>query len=291
MQVFVTKRWSGALLALGLANPALGAAADRFADVKVTSQPVSGSVHMLMGAGGNIAASVGADGTLIVDDQFAPLSGRIQQALNKLGGGRPKLVLNTHFHGDHTGGNSAFGEGGTIVAQANVRVRLLDGDGIPRQALPTVTFTDRAQVHFNDDDIDLIHLPNGHTDGDAAVWFRNANVIHLGDHLFNGSYPYIDVSSGGSIAGFVKNLSTVLDMVPSDIKVIPGHGALGDRETIRTARDLVRESTVLIMRETEAGTSDADIVAALNESYPSAGQGFINAERWLSIVRTSTPEG
>jgi len=262
------------------------AAEDRFAKVKIKSQPVAGNVHMLTGSGGNIAASVGADGTLIVDDQFAPLAERIGKALKQLGGDAPKLVVNTHFHGDHTGSNSVFGVIGTIVAHENVRVRLV-AEEAPRAALPVVTFDDRVRLHFNDEAIDIVHLPAGHTDGDSLVWFRAANVVHMGDHLFNGFFPYIDVESGGTVKGFMQNLQSALDLVNAETQVIPGHGALGGVDIIAASLALVRDSAVLIMRETEAGTTDADIVAMLNAEFPAAGKGFIPAQGWLKIVRAS----
>ena len=280
------------LLSLGLvcivfaSQGLLAADADRFAKVKITSEPVAGSVHMLQGAGGNIAASIGADGTLIVDDQFAPLAERIQAHLNELDGAVPRIVINTHHHGDHTGSNAVFGSAATVIAHDNVRERLVDAQS-PRTALPVVTFDDRVRVHFNDEAIDIVHMPAGHTDGDSVVWFRGANVIHMGDHLFAGSYPYIDVDSGGSVTGVMKNLTRVLEMVDDDTRVIPGHGPLSSTEAIRSALSLVRDSALLIMRETEAGGSDEDVIEKLSSEFPEAGQGFIKPDRWLSIVRAS----
>ena len=277
---------SSIIVACALVADLQAADSDRFAKVKITSAPVAGAIHMLQGAGGNIAASIGPDGTLIVDDQFAPLAERIQGHLNELGGAVPRIVINTHHHGDHTGSNEAFGAEATVIAHDNVRVRLVDAQA-PRTALPVVTFDDRVRVHFNDEAIDIIHMPTGHTDGDSVVWFRGANVIHMGDHLFVGSYPYIDVDSGGSVAGVMKNLSAVLEMVNNDTRVIPGHGVQSGVEAIRQAHQLVRDSALLIMRETEAGSSDEAIIAKLASEFPEAGNGFINPDRWLSIVRAS----
>jgi len=282
----------GRLFALGLAcvgacwSQGLLAAEDRFAKVEITSESVAGSVHMLQGAGGNIAASIGPDGTLIVDDQFAPLAERIQTHLNKLEGAVPKIVINTHHHGDHTGSNAAFGAQATVIAHDNVRTRLVDAES-PRTALPVVTFDDRVRVHFNDEAIDIVHMPAGHTDGDSVVWFRGSNVIHMGDHLFVGSYPYVDVDSGGSVSGVIENLTQVLEMVNDETRVIPGHGPLGNTEAIRSALVLVRDSALLIVRETEAGRSDEDIVESLTREFPEAGKGFIKPDRWLAIVRAS----
>lgn len=273
--------------AVVLSSNSQAADADRFAKVEVVSQSVAGSVHMLTGAGGNIAASVGPDGTLIVDDQFAPLAGKIQQRLERIGGGVPRLIVNTHFHFDHTGSNAAFGATGTLVAQENVRVRLVADPATPRSALPLVTFADRLRLHFNDEAIDIVHMPAGHTDGDSVVWFRGANVIHMGDHLFSGSYPYIDVASGGSVTGFMANLAAALELVNADTRVIPGHGPLGGVDAIRQSLRLVRDSALLVMRETEAGKDDAEIIELLTAEFPAAGKGFIKPDRWLKIVRES----
>ena len=266
-------------------SPASGAEADRFADVKVSALHVAGSVYMLTGAGGNIGVSVGDDGTLIIDDQFAPLAGRIQAAIDSLGGAAPRLVLNTHFHGDHTGSNAHFGRAGTIIAHDNVRLRLLDVENGERYALPLVTFEDRVRIHFNDDEVDFIHLPDGHTDGDSVVWFKNANVIHMGDHLFSGRFPYIDTASGGTVEGFVRNLETVLDMVPEDIRVIPGHGDLGSVVTIAESIEMIRDTLKQVREATAAGRSAEEIVeTGLGDRWAEYGSGFINTQRWIQIL-------
>ena len=275
------------LLTLALLSPIAGAQEDRFADVVVSAQQVSGSVYMLTGAGGNIAASIGADGTMIVDDQFGPLHGRIQAILDELGGAKPKLVLNTHFHGDHAGSNAQFGVAGTIIAHDNVRVRLLSDEELPRSALPVVTFTDHLQVHFNDESIRVMHLPSGHTDGDSLVWFVDANVIHMGDQLFSGRYPYVDVASGGSVDGYIANLARVIEMVPEDIQVIPGHGPLGKLDAIKDAYELISGSVDMIRAGLDKGRSDKQLIRALDKQYASAGKGFIDSARWLEIVRSS----
>ena len=275
------------LLGLWIAALANAAPADRFAEVKITAQPVSGSVYMLTGSGGNIGVSVGADGTLIIDDQYAPLADRIQAALIGLGGGKPRLLLNTHFHGDHTGSNEHFGEHATIIAHDNVRIRLLDNTDLDRSALPLVTFTERVTVHFNDEEIQLIHLPSGHTDGDAMIWFKNANVIHMGDQLFVDSFPYIDLASGGSVDGFIRNLATALDLIPDDTQVIPGHGPLTNKAAIKRSIDMVRATSKVVRDSLAAGQSAEEIQAAgLDQKWASFGAGFINEERWIQILLT-----
>jgi glyoxylase-like metal-dependent hydrolase (beta-lactamase superfamily II) len=275
----------GVLCALFSTNTANAGQADRFAEVEVTAQQVSGSVYMLTGAGGNIGVTVGPDGTLIIDDQFAPLADKIQAALNGLGGGKPRLVLNTHFHGDHTGSNAHFGTDGTIIAHDNVRIRLLGTPDIDRAALPLVTFEESLTVHFNDEEMRLIHLPEGHTDGDSVVWFTGANVIHLGDHLFVDRFPFVDIQSGGTVAGFADNLARVLDMVPDDIQVIPGHGPLTDKAAIEKSVHMIRTTRKVVTDALNSGMNTEQIVAqGLGPQWANFGGGFISEERWIQIL-------
>ena len=278
------------LLGLMLISGGLSAA-DRFADVTMESQHIAGSVHMIKGAGGNIGASVGVDGTLIVDDQYAPLADRIVAALGDLGGDRPKLVLNTHYHGDHTGSNPAFGRTGTILAHHNVRVRLLDETGFDRSGLPVVTYTDRVNVHFNDEEIEVIHLPGGHTDGDSVVWFTTANVIHLGDHYFNGMFPYVDIDAGGNVDGFIRNLEAVVKMVPEDVTIIPGHGDLSDLDRLVENIEVLKASSAMIREQLLAGQDIEAITETVEDTYPGWGWRFITAERWVRTIQKNDAGG
>ena len=260
-------------------------AADRFADVEIATAHVAGTVHMLVGAGGNMAVSVGEDGTLIVDDQFLPLAPRIQNAIKGLGGGLPTFILNTHHHGDHVGGNPFFGKTGTILAHENVRIRLLDGGELPLAALPSITYTREMAVHFNGDEIAMIHLPRGHTDGDSAVWFKQANVLHTGDQLFNERFPFIDIDGGGTIGGYVANLETIIGTVPDDILVIPGHGELCDLAAIARNLLTIRTTQKMVLDALAEGASlDEVIESGLGSDYAIWGSGFINEERWIRII-------
>lgn len=275
---------TAALLALWLSS-ASAADADRFKDVKVTSEQVEPGLHMLTGAGGNIAASVGPDGTLIVDTQYGPLAKRILRAINRIDGDAPKLVINTHYHGDHTGSNEAFGETGTIIAHANVRARLAGNAELKRSAMPTVTFKDRLRLHFNGDAIDLLHMPAGHTDGDTVVWFRNANVIHMGDHYFRDRFPYVDIDAGGSVSGVIDNLESVIRMAPDDIKVIPGHGPLASLKELRETLNMLRQTSALVRERLAAGTTEAALIEqGLGEQWQRWDGGFINEERWIRTL-------
>ena len=200
-------------------------AQNQFENVTIQTVPVGGNVSMLVGQGGNIGVSAGDDGILIIDDQFAPLAGRIKAAIESLGSAVPKFVLNTHFHGDHTGSNEEFGLDSLIVAHENVRSRLEAAES-PVSALPVVTFDDDVTVHFNGEDVTLIHMPAGHTDTDSVVMFSESNVIHMGDHFFNGGFPFVDLDNGGTVQGYLNNLERALSWIQSDTQVIPGHGAL-----------------------------------------------------------------
>ena len=286
--MFTTKKITFALALLSIAHASSAAEQDRFAAVQISAQQVSGSVYMLTGSGGNIGVTIGADGTLIVDDQYGPLADKIIAAIQALGGNHPKLVLNTHWHGDHTGSNPQMGETGTIIAHKNVRVRLLGQPDYPRSGLPLVTYGETLQVHFNDEEIELIHLPAGHTDGDAAVWFKTSNVIHMGDHFFNQRFPYIDIGSGGSIDGFVANVMRVLPMIPDDIQVIPGHGTLANKQDLSETIATVSSTAKEIRSRLAQGVDTAAIVSWLNDNYASWASGFINAERWVQIVQSDT---
>lgn len=274
--------------ALSLAN---AAEPDRFKDVSVKSSLVGGSVYMLIGAGGNVAVSIGKDGTLLVDDDFTALAARVQTAISEIGGSQPKIVLNTHFHADHTGGNASFGERGVIIANEQVRYRLLNDPALPRSALPVVTYADRLRVQFNDDEIDVIHLPPGHTDGDSVVWFRNANVLHTGDLFFNGSFPLVDVENGGNIDGYIANVAKILEMIPADTRIIPGHGPLASVVELGEFHDMLKATVSNIKARIAAGESIDSIVAnGLGPEWASFGGGFITEEQWIRIVQSDGPQ-
>lgn len=277
------------VLLAAVGNAAFAGPADRFAAVEVTATAVQGSVHMLEGAGGNIGVSVGSDGTLIVDNQFLPLAERIVAAIAGVGGALPSLVLNTHFHGDHTGGNPFFGRSGVILAHDNVRVRLA-GSGVPAVGLPTITYNDRLRLHFNGDEIDVVHLPRGHTDGDSLVWFKNSGVAHMGDHFFNGRFPFVDVLGGGSVDGLLDNLRQAIDMLPGDTRVIPGHGPLAGIADIETAIEVIEASQAVVRKAVAAGTLEALKRDGFGR-WSEWGSGFISEERWIAIVVQSDEQG
>lgn len=255
-------------------------------EIKTTS--VAGNIYMLEGQGGNIAVSTGPDGVLMVDDQFAPLAEKINAAIEKLDQGPIKFLLNTHHHGDHTGGNAYFGKKASIVAHANVRKRLGNDSKLAKEALPVVTFDQSASVHFNGEEIRLIHLGPGHTDGDSIIHFTKSGVFHMGDQFFNGRFPFVDLGSGGDVAGLLKNIETALKLIPDDAKIIPGHGALATKADLEKFRDMLVETASLVIKAIADGKSAADVKAAgLPEKYKDWGSGFINTSRWLEISYNS----
>jgi glyoxylase-like metal-dependent hydrolase (beta-lactamase superfamily II) len=265
--------------------------------VEIKSTKVNGNVYMLQGAGGNIGVSVGGDGILIVDDQYAPLADKIKAALQTLGEGKLKFILNTHWHGDHTGGNENFGKAGTlIVAHDNVRRRMTSEQFLaafnqkvapsPKAALPVVTFATDVTFHLNGDEIRANHVAPAHTDGDSVVRFAKANVVHTGDLFFNGMYPFIDVSTGGSIDGMIAAADHILAMTDPNTKIIPGHGPLADRAALQRYRDMltgVRDSIAPLVR----GGRTVDQVIAANPTTKwdaQWGQGFLKPPDFVRIV-------
>lgn len=285
-----TRKFTGTLAAISMAV-GLGAFAqdDRFAAVTINTVPVTDSISMLVGSGGNIGVSAGADGILIIDDQYAPLATKIKTALAALGSDTPKFLLNTHFHGDHTGGNADFGAASVIVAHENVRSRL-SSENAPAVALPVVTFDDNVTVHFNGEDITLIHMPRGHTDTDSVVMFEGSNVIHMGDHFFNGGFPFVDLANGGTVQGYINNLEKALSWIQDDTQVIPGHGALATKADLLNFYNVVKDTSTAIRVKKSLQMSKEEIVAeGLGAEYASWGQGFINEQRWIETVFDSYP--
>ncbi len=218
-----------ALPFLALFGVALASGRAQQREVTIATHAVAGPVSYLVGEGGNIGVSCGADGLLIVDDQFERLAPKIEAALGQLAppsaDRAPRFLINTHHHPDHTDGNKHFGKKATVLAHENVRARLVDQEA-PARALPVVTYADGISLHFNGEEIRVIHVPGAHTDGDSVVWFTGSNAIHLGDLYFQVGYPFIDTGSGGDVEGMIAGLKRLLPGLPADVKVIPGHGEL-----------------------------------------------------------------
>jgi glyoxylase-like metal-dependent hydrolase (beta-lactamase superfamily II) len=266
--------------------------------VEIKVQKVNGNVYMLTGAGGNIGVSVGPDGILIVDDQFEPLADKIKAALKTLGEGKLKFILNTHYHGDHTGSNAVFGREAPIIAQTNVRKRLSTEQvskffkrttpAQPKEALPVITFDNAVSVFFNDEEIKIIHFPHSHTDGDSIIFFTGSNVIHMGDNFFNGRFPVVDLEAGGSVLGMIKTVGDVIAKLPGDVKIIPGHGALSDPNGLKEFHRMLEETTDIVRKKMKANKTLEQIKSeGLPEEWKSWGSGFIKTDMWLELVYNS----
>jgi len=293
---------TAAALAL-LATHAPAHAQNGMENVRIETVPVSGNVHMLTGRGGNMGLTVGDDGAFLIDDQFAPLTDKILAAVGELTDHPVEFVLNTHWHGDHTGGNENLGEAGSvIVAHENVRERMstkqfMEAFGrtvepSPDAALPVITFEDGVTFHWNDDRIDVVHVPHAHTDGDSLIFFREANVIHMGDTYFQGGYPFIDLSSGGNIDGVIAAGEIALREADGSTKIIPGHGRLSDSSELREWVRMLKRSRAAVQRLIDQGESLEEIIAAdPTERYNDAfGGGFINAEQFVASIYESLKE-
>jgi cyclase len=258
--------WVAVCLAVAVAA---GAQEQDFSKIQSRITKVAGNIYMIDGtggfAGGNIGVSVGDDGILIVDDQYAPLADKIQAALKGVTEKPVRFVLNTHFHGDHTSGNKYWGQHATIIAQDNVRTRMANGnpdpdpdkhrDPAPKVALPVITFNNTATVHINGEDIRAVHFPHGHTDGDAVVWFTQSNVVHMGDDFFNGVFPFIDIDSGGSVKGLMKNLEEIIPQLNAETKIIPGHGPLANVDDLRKFLAMLKDSYAIVDKGVKQGKS------------------------------------
>jgi len=227
--------------------------------IKVTK--VSGSVYMLQGAGGNIGASVGEDGIVVVDDQYAPLAEKIQAALKGVTDKPVRFIINTHYHGDHTGGNAFFQKQAQVIAQDNVRKRLeaggpagnlgsisMDHKPAPKEALPILTFDHDVTVHLNGEDIRALHFPSGHTDGDSIIFFSKSNVVHMGDDFVRYGFPFIDLAAGGSVEGMIAAMEEVVPKLPADVKVIPGHGEIANLDDVRTYTKMLIDTRAVVER-------------------------------------------
>ena len=272
-----------------------------FSKVQIKVTKVAGSVYMLEGSGGNIGASVGEDGIVIVDDQYAPLADKIQAALKGITDKPLRFVINTHYHGDHTGGNEYFQKQAPIIAQDNVRKRL-EGGGTggnggavksehkpaTKEALPIITFDHDVTVHLNGEDIRALYFPAGHTDGDAVIFFSKSNVVHMGDDFVTYGFPFIDVDSGGSINGMIEGVEKVLTQVPADVKIIPGHGPISSVDDVRAYVKMLKETRDAVEKALKQHkTVDQMKQAKILAPWKKYSGDFINEDTFIETLYNS----
>lgn len=294
---------AGACLLLGHATLAPAKAqGDDFAAVTIQTEKLADSVYVLFGAGGNIGVSVGPDGVFLVDDQYAPLTERIVAAVAKLSDQPVRFVINTHWHGDHSGGNENFGKAGAlIVAQDQVRARMATSHfskmfqrttpPSPEKALPVITFSHSVTFHLNGEPIQLVHVPAAHTDGDSLVYFSRSNVLHMGDTYFNGvSLPFVDASSGGTIDGMIAAVAIGLETADDATRIIPGHGPVASRADMQDYHDMLRTARSRVAAEAAAGMTRERLTSPEHAATYSAlfegvkTDGFISPATFLGFV-------
>jgi glyoxylase-like metal-dependent hydrolase (beta-lactamase superfamily II) len=291
-----------AALLLALAGSAL---AQDFSKVEIRAQKLNDTTWMLVGAGGNMGLSVGEDAVFLIDDQYAPMVPKIKAAIAAITSKPLQFVLNTHFHFDHTGGNEALGQAGAlIVAHDNVRRRLSVDQLIsfagnsarqaasPKAALPVITVPGAISFHINGEEVHAFHVPAAHTDGDLIVHFKGGDIVHMGDVFFNGSYPFIDVGSGGSPLGLLAAFDRVLALAGEKTRIIPGHGPLADKAALQSTRDMLATLIQRIADLRRSGKTDQQV----REAKPTAdhdatwGGGFIKPDQFVQLVLDGLPK-
>ncbi|RVT46575.1 MBL fold metallo-hydrolase [Rheinheimera sediminis] len=264
----------------------LSAAAIAQDKVQVTSTELAPHLYMIKGAGGNIAAVVGPQGALVVDSQYEHVAPQIKAELeSKQAGVQIKTLINTHFHGDHVNGNAALAAGAEIIAHTNVLTRLKADSKFPMAGLPTETFVGEKQLSLNGVDLQLVTMPVSHTDGDLVVWFKEANVLHMGDLFFADRFPFIDLNSGGSVQGYINNVKTLLGQIDDKTRLIPGHGDLMDKAGLQRFLVMMEQTLAEVkVLKAEGKTEEQIVVQGLSAQWKSWSWNFITEERWIRTL-------
>ena len=258
-------------------------------EVIIKTHKLTDNIYMLEGQGGNIGVFVGDDGVFVIDDQFAHLADKIEATIKTLSDKPITFLVNTHYHGDHVGGNENMANlGATIISHDNVRKRLAEdpnrkGKMMAHKALPVITFNDKLSLHINGEEILVFHAENAHTDGDALLYFTESNVLHTGDNFFSGRYPYIDLDSGGSVEGYIKAVKQALIVIDDDTKIIPGHGEVSNAIDYKSFLHMMEDFKAIVLSEIEKGKTEEEVSSnkSLTKTYDDLGYSwsFINSEK------------
>jgi cyclase len=273
------------ILAIILAFGSTKISAQQLSEIEITAQKAAGDVYMLTGAGGNIGVLATDKGLLLVDDQFQPLAEKIESAMQTIKNNQLRYVVNTHYHGDHTGSNSYFSHKAPIFAHENVRHRLSAKADHDVNTLPVVTYKDGINIYLAKENIQLTHFPRGHTDGDTIVYFKEANVLHTGDLFFEVGFPYIDLEGGGDVKGYLANVKQIIAQIPDDVVVIPGHGKLTNKAELKAFAQMIDFSINRVEKALAEGKSETDILKmGIGEQYKSKSWSFITEEKWLKTL-------
>jgi len=298
----LTIQWSRLLLCIVLVVPNVGFSQQNMTDVEIKAQKMSDNLYMLTGRGGNLGLSVGEDGSFLIDDQYAPLTQKIMAKIDELTDKPVKFVVNTHLHGDHTGGNENFGKTGAyIVAHENVReflsqTRTIERFGEtqtiearPEEGLPVITFSEDINFHWNSEHIHIFHVNPAHTNGDAVIYFKNANVVHTGDIFFNGFYPFFDTEHGGRFQGMIDAVNQIIGKIDKDTKIIPGHGPSASYEDMVAYRDMLQGVYDNMKPLVDSGKSLEEVKRAQpTERYDGEwGNGFLKPDVWVELIYNS----
>ena len=288
------------LICLALTLSISSVSAQNMEDITIKVEKLSDHVYMLVGRGGNIGVSVGDDGVFVIDDQFAPLTPKILEAIRTLSDKPIHFLANTHYHGDHTGGNENMAKLGVkIIAHDNVRKRLempnRDGSTNPEEALPILTFNDKMSLYMNGEKVAMIHFEHAHTDGDAMLYFTESNVLHTGDVYFHKRYPYIDVNSGGSINGYIKAVTAALELIDENTKIIPGHGEVSNKAEYQSFLEMLKVLRSNVQAAIDKGMSEDEVAndASITKIYDDLNYSwaFINSEKIKRAIYKSLTEG
>lgn len=278
---------------------------DASADAEIRTEKLTDNIYMIVGtadvdalksgdlgdfSGGNIGLSVGEDGVLIIDAKMAIFADKIKAAIDQIGGDSPKFIIDTHSHDDHVNGNPEFSGAGTIIAHDNARARIIAEKS--RKYWPVITFDHSMSIHLNGEEIRALHYPAGHTDGDIVVYFVSSNVVHMGDLYFSGYLPYVDLDSGGTVEGYMNNVFNILDRIPDDVMIIPGHGPVSTRDDLQTYHRLMRETVALVTDHMQSGKTLEEIQeTGLQAEWIDWGWFLVTPDMWIETVFKSYSTG